>query len=44
MTDEGSRQPRALLSVVLKARDRHRRLQISMRKPLKELTSSRGYT
>lgn len=39
----GKRQPRAFVSVVLKARDLHRQLQISMRKPLKWLTYSLGY-
>lgn len=39
----GRRQPRAFVSVVLNARDRHRQLQISIRKPLKWLTYSLGY-
>ena len=39
----GKRQPSAFVSVVLNARDRHRQLQMSMRKPLKWLTYSLGY-
>ena len=37
-----SRQPRALVSVLLNARARQKRLQMSMRKPLKLLTYSRA--
>ena len=40
----GSRQPSALVSVVLKARERQIKLQMSMRKPLNSLTYGRGYS
>lgn len=39
---EGRRQPRALVSVRLKARERQRRLQMSMRKPLKVVMLGRA--
>ena len=37
-----SRQPKAVVSVLLNARARHNRLQMSMRKPLKLLMYERG--
>ena len=40
----GRRQPKAFVSVVLKARERQRRLQISIRNPLKLFTNSLGYS
>jgi hypothetical protein len=43
MTAEAVKQPRAFGSEVLKARDRHKQLQTSMRKPLKWLTYSFEY-
>lgn len=39
MTSEGMRQPRACESAVLKARERKRRLQVSMRVAFRDLIS-----